>query len=318
MLNPLPVFAFLAAKAAQGKRAALVTVMRLDGGSTRDRGAHMAVAEDGTVEGSLSGGCIEAAVAAEALAAIAADCPRTVLFGKGSRFRDIVLPCGGSVTLAINPVDAAAAAHGHALCLRREPFVLTLPLTRGSISLRPGTTSWRTRGRSQAFEVAHVPALRLHLAGHGEALEALVALADTMGIGCVVLTHDRALDARLSARHVAVARLTTADADIALDADAWSAIAFLFHDHEWEVALVPQALASDAFYVGAMGGRITTARRNGRLADLGVPAALTDRLHAPIGLIPDARDPHTLALSALAEIVHAFDRATARSDLEES
>jgi xanthine/CO dehydrogenase XdhC/CoxF family maturation factor len=43
--------------------------------------------------------------------------------------------------------------------------------------------------------------------------------------------------------------------------DAWTAVAVLFHDHEWERTLVPWAMGTGAFYVGAQGGAKTRANR---------------------------------------------------------
>ena len=69
-----------------------------------------------------------------------------------------------------------------------------------------------------------------------------------------------------------------------------------------------QALSSSAFYVGAMGSRQTHALRETYLADIGVPAKERARMVAPIGLIPSTRDPATLALSTLAQVVESYHR----------
>lgn len=53
------------------------------------------------------GGCTEAAVAAEALEAIGKGVDRYLLLGEGSRFFDIVLQCGGGITLVIHVLKDA-------------------------------------------------------------------------------------------------------------------------------------------------------------------------------------------------------------------
>ncbi|WP_197486936.1 XdhC family protein, partial [Rhizobium bangladeshense] len=75
--------------------AALATLVEIRGGAARAIGSQIAVATDGSFCGYVSGGCVEAAVATEALLAIAEGKDRVVEFGLGSRFFDIVLPCGG-------------------------------------------------------------------------------------------------------------------------------------------------------------------------------------------------------------------------------
>ena len=72
------VFAFLKERQAAGRRCVLVTVLSVEGSSMRNPGTHMGVCEDGTFAGSLSGGCIENAVVAEALEAHRAGAPRVV------------------------------------------------------------------------------------------------------------------------------------------------------------------------------------------------------------------------------------------------
>ena len=64
------IFAFLKARLAQGQPCVLVTVCAVEGSSMRNPGTLMGVARDGAFTGSLSGGCIENAVVAEALDAL--------------------------------------------------------------------------------------------------------------------------------------------------------------------------------------------------------------------------------------------------------
>ncbi|NRD91029.1 hypothetical protein C8024_18600 [Sphingopyxis sp. BSNA05] len=92
------------AKAAAKQKIVLITLTAVTGASTRNPGAHMAVAEDGSSTGSFSGGCVEAAVVAEALDVINAGKPREIRFGADSPYLDIRLPCGGGIDLLFTPV----------------------------------------------------------------------------------------------------------------------------------------------------------------------------------------------------------------------
>ena len=85
-----------------GLGVALCTLVEIRGGSSRPLGAQMAVAQDGSYCGYVSGGCTEAAIAAEALQAMRSGHDRFVMLGEGSPFFDIVLPCGGGITVAIH------------------------------------------------------------------------------------------------------------------------------------------------------------------------------------------------------------------------
>ena len=65
----------------QGKRVAITRVVDLEGSGPRLPGAAMAVAEDGEVSGSVSGGCVEGAVVVEALSVLEKGDRRVVTFG---------------------------------------------------------------------------------------------------------------------------------------------------------------------------------------------------------------------------------------------
>lgn len=64
-----------------GVRAALATVVAVEGSGPREPGTMMAVSERAEVVGSVSGGCVEGAVVAEALARL--DAPEAVLASIG-------------------------------------------------------------------------------------------------------------------------------------------------------------------------------------------------------------------------------------------
>ena len=310
-MDRVEIFRFLAAKSAVGP-VALVTVTSVSGSSMRNPGSHLAVAADGEWRGSLSGGCIEAAVVAEALEAIRDGQPREVRFGQGSRYIDIRLPCGGSLDVLIVPgTDMAVWGEAALLLDTRAPFVLALPLKSGATRVTAATAHWRTRRKANWFSVAHAPPLEVLIVGHGAAVEALDRQARALGAATRVLTPDREIAVRLPDATV----LKTPQDTAPLTADHWTAVAFVFHDHDWEASLIARALATDAFYVGTMGSRAAHARRVEALSGLGVSKARIAALRAPIGLIPSSRDPQVLALSVLAEIVRDFGAVTERPDL---
>jgi xanthine dehydrogenase accessory factor len=68
-----------------GGKAALATVVQTWGSAPRPVGAQLAVSEEGEITGSVSGGCVEGAVVAEALEALEDGRPRVLEFGVTSR-----------------------------------------------------------------------------------------------------------------------------------------------------------------------------------------------------------------------------------------
>ena len=129
---------------AQGKRAAVARVVGTEGSSPREPGATMAVNEFGEVSGSVSGGCVEAAVVVEALAAMGvtdvvtesgvvlevartatgAVCPTVHIFGYSDDEAFAVgLTCGGTLKILIEP-QASQIYRGIADLIETEtPFV---------------------------------------------------------------------------------------------------------------------------------------------------------------------------------------------------
>ena len=153
------------------------------------------------------------------------------------------------------------------------------------------------------------PAAWLVLVGHGEGIAALARLALTLGLEVDALSPDERALAALRDLGLTPRQLERTSDTHLLASDPWTAIAFLFHDHDWESALLQRALALPHFYVGAMGGRRAHAARCAALSALGVSAAAIATIRAPIGLFHSSRDPDTLALSTLAEIVRAYQAA---------
>jgi xanthine/CO dehydrogenase XdhC/CoxF family maturation factor len=91
----------------EGQRVAVARVVGLDGSGPRDPGAAMAVSERGEVAGSVSGGCVEGAVVAEALAVLEGRKPRGVVsFGYSDDEAFAVgLTCGGTIHVYVEPLD---------------------------------------------------------------------------------------------------------------------------------------------------------------------------------------------------------------------
>ena len=213
-----------------------------------------------------------------------------VRYGAGSPYIDVPLPCGGGIDLLFTPrPDARIVADALARLDRREPAAIVL-----------------------GDHVQHyAPPLRLFVFGHGEDLIALVRLARAYGLD--VAAFAPADDARgNSGRDPGIARMHTPTRLPAITSDAWSAVVFAFHDRDWEEFLLPQALALPAFYHGAIGSRRTHAARIAMLRRAGMDEARIDALRGGIGLIPATRDPATLALSILAEVVQDYHACAGR------
>ncbi|WP_162820850.1 XdhC family protein [Microvirga calopogonii] len=288
------------------RRAALVTITGLTGSSSRPVGTLMGVAEDGRFAGSFSGGCIEAAVVAEAIEAIRDGQPRQVRYGAGSPYIDIRLPCGGGVDLLFLPMPDPDVVRQAVSCLEaRQPLTLAQSAS-GGLHVLADSGQPRTGWQEETFVSWYAPPLRLVVVGYGAESLALIQLGLASGTQVALLTSDERLitaGVRLGAN---TNLLSSSGPSPALVADPWSAVVFLFHDHAWEPSLLEQVITQPWFFIGAMGSRRTHANRLEQLRERGLPEEALARITAPLGLIPSARDPMTLALSALAHVIDRY------------
>jgi len=298
--DPEAAFGLLAAGAAEGVAGALVTLTAILGGAPRPLGTHMAVLADGRYAGYVSGGCVEAAVAAEALGVLTSGRDATLRFGAGSPFFDVRLPCGGGIDLLVSVHPEPVLVRGvlgrlagrAAFSLELAPDLLRLAED------APPASGWD----GGVFRRAFLPRTRLIVVGRGPEFTALLRCGQAAGLVVEGFTPDEQSLCQAGALGIPATRLASLRDAPALGADAWTAVVFAFHDHEWELALLGPALASPAFYLGALGSRKTQAARCARLASEGYRAAEIARLRGPMGLFGPTRDARMLSLSVLAEI----------------
>ncbi|HVI97779.1 MAG TPA: XdhC family protein [Sphingomonas sp.] len=304
--TPAEVLRLLGDGMRTGRKGVLATITDLTGAGARGVGAHMAVLDDGESAGSFSSGCIERAIVAEALDVLRDGASRSVRFGQGSPYIDIRLPCGGGMDVLFLADPAPHVIERAFACLdARRPASLHLnPAGRLSVRSEPAATE--TGWKNGTFAVRHSPTLRLVLVGQGAEMLMALKLARSFGADVELYSPDRQIVAAGLADGAASVRLNSANGPVDLHGDPWTAFLFLFHDHDWEPPLILKALETPAFWVGAMGSRTTHAARCAMLAAHGASEVAIARVGGPVGLIPASRDPATLALSALSEIVGAY------------
>ena len=90
-----------------GKQVALATVIGTWGSSPRPVGSQLAVDEQGSFVGSVSGGCIEGAVVTEALEVMKSKTPKILEYGITNELAwEVGLACGGQVKIFVEAFES--------------------------------------------------------------------------------------------------------------------------------------------------------------------------------------------------------------------
>ncbi|GMG84863.1 XdhC family protein [Paralimibaculum aggregatum] len=321
----------------QGRQAAIATVVETWGSAPRPVGAQLAISGEAELAGSVSGGCVEGAVAAEALEALSDGTARLMEFGvsDGDAFA-VGLACGGTIRVLVEPVGAAlpeallaelVAARAARRAVGVETRLAADPA--GPVTPMPGLAH-RLIGYADAparfdadrsgfdaeaprrFIAIHNPPLRLAIIGGAHIAQPLALMARETGYDVTVIDPREAF---ASPARFPGERLMHDWPDAALKAhglDLRCAVVLLTHDPKLDDPALMVALPSPAFYIGALGSTRTHARRRERLAAAGLAPELIDRIDAPVGLDIGARSPAEIAVATLAQMTERLRRPETR------
>ena len=297
-----------------GLGAVLATVVETWGSAPRRVGAQLAIAGDGRIAGSVSGGCVEGAVVVEALEALEDGAHRVLEFGvtDGDAFA-VGLACGGTIRILVEPVGSAMPADLLAELVAdraaRRPVAYELRLGDGTRRLLHDAYPERMRLDRSGFEAdgetfvaVHNPPLRLVVVGAVHIAQALVPMARIAGYDPVVIDPRESF--ATPARFPGVAlRHDWPDAAVAeLGLDARTALVLLTHDPKLDDPALIAGLGARCFYIGALGSTRTHAKRVERLRAAGFGPEAIARIHGPVGLDIGAAGPAEIAVAILAEM----------------
>ncbi|MES1933023.1 hypothetical protein T35B1_10451 [Salinisphaera shabanensis T35B1] len=303
------LYPVVAAWHANGHRVALATLVSIVGSSPRPLGSEMAINEHGEVAGYVSGGCVEGAVAAQALEVLKTGTPAMLDYGAGSPVLDVQLTCGGRIGIFVRAIDDVGeyVAHWGEARERRQPLDVAIDLESGTHRYGPA----HNEASHRIFHQRYLPTPRLVIAGGDPVTLALAQLAPTFGYDVLLL---RPYGPPAPPPNSTLAHYDTRPLARALEAltlDAYTALYTLTHDIDDDHSALAKGLASPAFAVGALGSRSKAADRIERLRAAGFSVEALQRLHTPAGLSINAREPREIALSVLAELVALRPRVSA-------
>jgi xanthine dehydrogenase accessory factor len=314
----------------RGDRIALATVIDVQRSAPRPPGAKMAVNSRGEIAGSVSGGCVEGAVAEIADGVLKGDPPQLLHFGiADSDAWDVGLPCGGEIDVWVQAYEPGrfeeiargggraaevtvleGAAPGAKLLVEPDGVragSLGSPELDDEAARMADELLWAetSERRGSLFVDVVGPAPRLIVFGAVDIAASLCSVARVCGWRSYVVdprarfaTPSRfpdAVEVIAAWPEKAVARLG--------GIDPATSIVVLTHDPKLDDAALLLALRSPARFIGAMGSRRAQAKRRERLVELGVSDEEMARISAPVGLDLGAIAREETALSIFAEII---------------
>lgn len=315
---------------AEGRKVAWATVVSTWRSSPRPVGSQMVIAEDGRFAGSVSGGCVEAAVIDASRAVLSAGAAKLLAYGVSTETAwDVGLPCGGKIEVLLAPAPAATVAELLAAQRSRTAAALVSDLATGSQELWDRARGCSLAPRSGALGQAiaalveqrltqvvegdgrrlfvHVfgPAPRLIVVGAVHLTQALGVLAELSGYELTVIDPRTAFATGERFPGAVLVHDWPAEALRALEPDPDTALVVLSHDAKLDEPALEAALRSECFYIGALGSRRTQEARRRRLQAAGFDDTALARIHGPVGLDIGAVTTPEMAIAIMAEIIRA-------------
>jgi xanthine dehydrogenase accessory factor len=314
-----------------GRGAALATVVETWGSAPRPRGSQLAISREAEIAGSVSGGCVEGAVVAEALEALDDGRPRMLEFGVSDAEAFAVgLACGGRIRVMVEPVGVGAGPSAELLerlvaaRAAREPVVYAVrpEAWERRLVTGPGDPLWpaaeaalvadRSSFEGEWFLGVHNPPLRMAVVGAVHIAQALVPMARIAGYDVIVVDPREAFASEARFPGTALSHDWADEALAAFGLDSRTAVVTLTHDPKLDEPAIAAALRAPVFYLGCLGSPRTHAKRVERLKAAGFGAAEIARIHAPIGADIGAQSPAEIAVAILAQITERLRRPETR------
>lgn len=292
----------------------LFTVVKTWGSSPRPVGSIMCCDEQGHMVGSLSGGCVEDDLLERVRTGkIASGKPELVKYGLAPEDTlRLGLPCGGVLYVVVEPLLPDSKTKNLLVQLLsaleiRKCVLRKVDLSSGQFYLQKASRvldlEYDMSSPQDAFLHHYFgPKYHLFIIGAGMVSMYLAEIALKLDYHVTVCDTREKL---LEDWQVSGTRNLNMMPDEAIRQyahDPMSAVVALTHDPRIDDMGLMEALVTDAFYVGAMGSKITSEKRRKRLRDLDINEEQLARLHAPVGLPIGSKTPPEIAISIISEI----------------
>ncbi len=323
-----------------GRPFALATVIKTWGSAPRPVGSALAISETNDMAGSVSGGCVEGAVARKAAEVLRSGKGELLRFGVSDEDAwSVGLSCGGNIEVWLEPFlafdprpeekDVWQQLHT-ALNENRGCVLITAmqgPRPQHTLVWPDGSAfgapcsdevkqaalqAYRERRHlihdaegNAAFIRVFPPKSQMLIVGAAHITADLVHLGNFFGFETIVI-DPRGIFAQKTTFEDPPRQLYNdwpAEVLPRFPLDAFSFAVLLTHDPKIDDQALHILLRSEVAYIGALGSRRTHAKRIDRLKKAGFTDAEIEKVHAPVGVDIKAKKPREIALSIMAEII---------------
>ena len=301
----------------KGLKSVLATVVALDGSSYRKPGVRMLIAEDGTMTGAVSGGCVEKEVLVQAQPVFASN--RAKIMTYDGRYR---LGCEGILYILLEPFELEDLQEIFAANFdQRKGFVIDSFFEKEEIEsfemgsvvhFEDGTTASfsphrevRENRELLIFRQEMKPLFRILIIGAEHDAVQMCSAASLLGWEVEVIASPK--DPRTKANFPGAAQVLHITPQEAkdLDMDAETAVILMNHNYATDLKFLLSLKDKDPVYIGLLGAVKRREQLFNELIELHpeIDDAFLDRIHGPAGLDIGAITPQEIAVSIIAEIL---------------
>lgn len=294
----------------QGRLVWLCTVISTFGSSPREPGAILAACSKEQVIGSLSGGCVEEHFLERLAEGAFSSSPIQLIHYGGEHDDTVRLPCGGRLEVLVERLEPSADTliHlevMHATLMGRQSLIRHVLLDgsrkRFIVPSAPGPAVTRDE---TAVYLRVSPSLRLVIAGISAIAAPCALFAQTLGFEVIVCDPREEMRRDFNVPGVEIQAVLPSLFIASGACHAATAIVALTHDPRIDDLAMIEAVRTEAFYIGVMGSKKTSAQRGERLRRSGgLAESDIARIVMPIGLDLGSKTPAEIALATLADIM---------------
>jgi xanthine dehydrogenase accessory factor len=299
----------------EGKTIWFCTILNTYGSAPRPIGSVFAT--DGKLRaGSISGGCLEDAFLEMITNNEFNRTSQLFAYGQHSQSEagQMELPCGGTIQLLVERIESHQDSKQHFKdwqqhARNQTPCKRTVTFDKGmSIEKVTAEACQEIEVQQDRVILKYQQTWNVLLLGISQVSAQVAQLAKQAGYQVRVCDVRESLFHTWQDESVPIENLYPSEF-INKYANVNSAVLALAHDPRIDDIGLMDAFNTDAFYIGAMGSKLTSEKRRERLLRVGsVSEQQLQKLHAPIGLDIGSKTPVEIAIAIMAEIIAVRNR----------